>query len=167
MLGGRGSDLCAIARSGRRRERRSGERRSARRERLLPEPGTERRLAVRAAPSAVDALPRAGALRSKDILPPYAQVSQANGRRGRVLKLQYRVYDDSGKASAFLQVIAASGHAVATFRIPLRSFPFQVPVSVEWKVPRTVKPGQLKLCLAATDPSGNRSKRACVSILVT
>jgi hypothetical protein len=122
---------------------------------------------TRSAASTVGELLRTGALRSKDVLPPYVQVSQASGQRGRPLKLQYRIYDDSGKASAVLQVVAPPGHAVATFRVPLRPTAFQTSSSVVWKVPRTVKPGQVKVCLTATDPSGNRSRRACEAILVT
>ena len=122
---------------------------------------------TQSAASTVDALLRAGALKSKDILPPYTQVLQGTAARGRTAKLQYRIYDDSGKASAVLQVVAASGHAVATFRVPLRPTSFQTSSSVHWTVPRTVRPGQLRLCLRATDPSGNKSRRACQALLVT
>ena len=122
---------------------------------------------TQSAASTVDALLRAGALKSKDILPPYTQVLQGTAARGRTARLQYRIYDDSGKASAVLQVVAASGHAVATFRVQLRPTSFQTSSSVHWTVPRTVRPGQLRLCLRATDPSGNKSRRACQALLVT
>ena len=122
---------------------------------------------TRAAGATVQALLAAGALRSKDILPPYTQALQSAGRRGNSMRLRYRLYDDSGKASVALAVHAASGRVVASFKIPLRPVAFQSVASVAWKVPRTLAPGQLRVCLTATDPSGNRSRKACEAILVT
>jgi hypothetical protein len=122
---------------------------------------------TRSAAAAVGELLRAGALRSKDILPPFAQVAQASGSRGRPLKLVYRLYDDSGRASAVLTVVARSGRVVARFAVPLRPVTFGAGSSVTWKVPLTLKPGQLRLCIAASDPSGNRARRDCQPILVT
>ena len=122
---------------------------------------------TRAAGATIQALLAAGALRSKDILPPYTQALQSAGRRGSSMRLRYRLYDDSGKASVALAVHAASGRVVASFKIPLRPVAFQSVASVPWKVPRTLAPGQLRVCLTATDPSGNGSRRACEAILVT
>ena len=122
---------------------------------------------TQSAAAAVGELLRAGALRSKDILPPFAQVTQASGSRGRPLKLFYRLYDDSGRASAVLTVVARSGRVLARFAVPPRPVAFGAGSSVTWKVPLTLKPGQLKLCIAASDPSGNRGRRDCQPILVT
>jgi hypothetical protein len=122
---------------------------------------------TRSGTSAVNALLAARALRSKDILPPFTQLLQATGRRGRTLKLGYRLYDDSGKASVVVKVSTPAGHALATLNVPLRPTDFQTPFSVAWKVPLSVRPGQVKACLVATDPSGNRSRKACEAILVT
>jgi hypothetical protein len=122
---------------------------------------------TRSATTAVGELLAAGPLRSKDILAPFPQPQQATGHRGRPMTLTYRLYDDSGKSSAVLQVLPRKGRALATFTVPLRRVDFQTVYSLVWNVPRTVKPGQLRLCMTATDPSGNRSKRGCEFILVT
>jgi len=119
------------------------------------------------AASAVNALLAAHALNSKDILPPFVQLQQASGRRGQTLKLGYRLYDDSGKATVVVKLSSHTGHLLATLSVPLRPTNFQTPVSVTWKVPRSVRPGQLRACLVAIDPSGNRSRKECTAILVT
>jgi hypothetical protein len=122
---------------------------------------------TRSATAAVNALLAAGALRSKDILPPFAQLVSATGRRGRTLKLGYRLYDDSGKASVVVKLSTNAGRLLATLKVPPRTTSFQVLATVAWKVPPSLPPGQVKACLVATDAGGNRSRKACEAILIT
>jgi hypothetical protein len=84
---------------------------------LHPQGSSAEDLTKSAAAAAGDLL-RAGALRSKDILPPYAEPLGGIGRRGRTMKLSYRLYDDSGKASAVLTVLRTTGRRRAHSRVP-------------------------------------------------
>ena len=122
---------------------------------------------TRSATAAVNALLAAGALRSKDVLPPFAQLLSASAKRGRTLKLGYHLYDDSGRAGVVVKVSTTAGRALATLKVPPRATSFQALATVSWKVPLNVRPGQLNACLVATDPSGNRGRKVCEAILVT
>src|SRR5205085_10239541 len=53
--------------------------------------GTSANELTQTAATAVQALLAAGALRSKDILPPYTQALQSRGRRGSSMRLRYRL----------------------------------------------------------------------------
>jgi hypothetical protein len=133
----------------------------------MPIGGTSADDLTRSAAAAVTALLQAGALRSKDILEPFAQPLQASGRRGRPLRLAFRLYDDSGRAGATLTLRTLAGRLVARIGVPLRRIGFQTIVRVTWTVPRTVAPGPLQLCVVPIDPSGNHGRIACDDVLVT
>ena len=116
-----------------------------------------------AATTAVGDLLKHGALRSKDILPPYVQLVQASAK-GTAVTLRYYVDDDSGKAAPTLELLRGV-HPLLTKSEPMG------PASPNKPQERTViAPGGTALrgvraCVAATDPSGNTG-RSCLPLVV-
>ena len=121
---------------------------------------------TRTAAAAVSQLIAADALRSKDILAPIAAALPSAGSRGRPMRLSYEASDDSGRTSAVLQVITGRARVLATFRRPLQPTAADRAYSVTWHVPATLADVAVKLCVTATDPSGNRSRRSCEPLTV-
>jgi hypothetical protein len=84
-------------------------------------------------------------------------------RRGGIARLRYRVYDDSGVTSEYLQVyrshrLLAAGHT--------EFGPAQGAIYwVGWRVPRLVK-GAVKFCVRSSDESGNTSARSCAPVKI-
>jgi hypothetical protein len=118
-----------------------------------------------AATTAVQKLTAAGALRSKDIRPPQVYPQPANGRRGTTVRLKYAVLDDSERTRDVVRV-SAGRTLKAVLRTPLRTAVYFRPHSVTWRVPKSLKPGKLKFCIVATDPSGNKNAPICAQLLV-
>ena len=88
---------------------------------------------------------------------------KSTGRRGAVARLRYRVYDDSGVSSDYVQVfrgrrLLASG---TTDFGPAQGGVY----FVRWRVPRKAKSG-LKFCVRSSDESGNTSERSCAPIKI-
>ncbi len=108
-----------------------------------------------AAANAVSQLLRAGALRSKDILRPYVQVLLTRAAGGS-LTVQYFLSDDSGKASATVTVERA-GHAVLTTAVPEHPTSLNRPETQKLRLPHGLSLRGVRVCIAATDPSGNRA----------
>jgi hypothetical protein len=107
---------------------------------------------VNAATSAVAKLTNAGALRSKDILPPYVEVIAAT-RSGSV---QYYLSDDSGKAAAAIELL--NGKTVlSTVQVALHATGILKPETQRITFPA----GTTRVCVLATDPSGNRAPASC------
>jgi hypothetical protein len=123
--------------------------------RLAP-PGSARpdTLAAAAA-SAVGQLLQAGALRSKDVLAPYVQALLAKAAGG-TLTVQYYLSDDSGKAAATLTVERA-GHAEVTSQVPEHATSILHPETQRLTLPAGLSLRGTRVCIAATDPSGNRA----------
>jgi len=107
------------------------------------------------AANAVGQLLHAGALRSKDILHPYVLALLARAGGG-TLTVQYYLADDSGKASATLTVERA-GHAVLTVRVPEHATSLIRPETQKLTLPHGLPLDGARVCIAATDPSGNRA----------
>jgi hypothetical protein len=114
---------------------------------------------------AVQALVAAGALKSKDITPPYIAMCAATGSRGQTVTLQFNVADDSKKATATLQILNA-GRPVTTLRFRYRTAVLNRPRTARWLVPRSLKASLLKVCLTASDPSGNHAGKACAPLKI-
>jgi hypothetical protein len=123
--------------------------------RLAPPGSAKPDTLAAAAANAVGQLLHAGALRSKDILKPYVQVLLARAAGGR-LTVQYYLSDDSGKASATLTV-ERSGHAVLTVGVPEHPTSLNRPETQRLTLPHGLSLAGVRVCAAATDPSGNRA----------
>jgi hypothetical protein len=117
------------------------------------------------AATAVQRLTAAGALRSKDISPPQVYVQPASGKRGSTVRLKYSVLDDSERTRELIRITAGT-KLKAVLRTPMRSAVYQKPHSVTWRVPRSLKPGPLRFCIVATDPTGNHNAPVCSPLTV-
>jgi len=107
---------------------------------------------VNAATAAVAKLTSAGALRSKDILAPYVEVIAAT-RSGSV---QYYLSDDSGKASAAIELLKGKT-VLSTVHVPLHATGILKPETQRVTFPA----GATRVCVLATDASGNRAPASC------
>ncbi len=107
---------------------------------------------VNAATSALSKLTAAGALRSKDILRPYVETLLARPAGG-MLTVQYYLSDDSGKAAVTITVMRGTAVA-ATLKGQLHATSILRPETQRLALPT----GATRVCVAATDPSGNRAQ---------
>ena len=114
-----------------------------------------------AAATAVAMLLKANALQSKDRHAPIAYPQQSPGKRGRPVKLNYQVIEDSERSSVAVKVLARS-IPVASFHLPMRRVLPQATYSVTWQAPKKLPAGPYRLCVSARDPSGNQSAWSCV-----
>jgi hypothetical protein len=121
----------------------------------LPRPGKSPDELAGAAAGAVAKLLQAGALKSKDVLKPFAQPLQAR-LRGHVLTALFYLYDDSGKASATVTVTRAR-HVLASKELASRATSVLQPTSATLTVPSSFSLAHTSLCVAAVDASGNRA----------
>jgi hypothetical protein len=128
-----------------------------------PSPGTTRDQLALAAAAAVDDLRLAGALASKDVLAPAAAAVSSSGTAGHSMKLEYTVFDDSGKSAVMLEVLVGQTR-LATIDVPLARVSAHKTYSVPWLVPATIPAGQARLCVTARDAAGNLSRRYCTPI---
>jgi hypothetical protein len=119
---------------------------------------------VQSAGTAVQRLLAAGALKSKDIKPPYAQPLGSSGKRGRPMRLRYAVFDDSGRSSVLLTVRAGK-KALATFTVPMRAVLGSRQYFVTWRVPSSAPRG-VRLCVRGVDPSRNKSPTTCLRVRI-
>jgi hypothetical protein len=112
--------------------------------------------------TAVSRLLRAGALKSKDILPPYTAVLRSTLKQG-VLTTVYQLFDDSGRARVTLTV-SRRGKVLLRLRSPLHATNVQRPEQLRGRVPAGVSLKGANACIVSTDPSGNRSAPACTKV---
>jgi uncharacterized repeat protein (TIGR02543 family) len=103
------------------------------------------------APNADQAAPRVTALAS-------------TGQRGSIVRLRYRVTDDSGRSREWATVYQGS-RRLGTVRGTLdEADPDALFYFLPWRAPRTVGPGELRFCVQAADPTGNVSPRSCAPL---
>jgi hypothetical protein len=119
---------------------------------------------VGAATDAVGALDSAHALDSPDVRAPLVTPHPAAAVRGKVATLRFDVFDDSGRSSALVRVLA--GHKLlGSIRSP-RAFAVGTrSTQVAWLVPTRLPSRHLRFCVVASDPAGNRSRPACAPFL--
>jgi hypothetical protein len=120
---------------------------------------------TQSAVTAVQKLEAAGALKSPDVKPPYVYPDPATVHLGKPVTLTFRVLDDSEHASATI-TITAGAKTVATITQKTISAVYTKQQSAVWAVPKKLPAKGVKLCLSATDPSGNKSAPTCVPIKV-
>jgi hypothetical protein len=122
---------------------------------------------VATAATAVGALRKARALRSKDVLAPNVFPAPADGHRGELLRLQYAVFDDSGRAAVAAEVIQRPGRVLRAWKLPLRAVRSGRYYLLRWRVPVNLAARPVSFCVRGSDPSGNRSAMHCSAIRVT
>jgi hypothetical protein len=97
-----------------------------------------------------------------DTIPPYVRAYPARGRRGRTLKLTYRVRDDDGETAE--QVSVFRGHSLLTkLGRNLRPTDDASAYWVAWRAPRRSFVG--RFCVRATDAAGNVSS-SCATLRI-
>lgn len=119
---------------------------------------------TRSATTAVQRLSAASALDSADIRAPLATAHPASARRGKPATLRFDLFDDSGRSSAVVRVYEG-GALVATLTSKMQFEIGTRHATVTWKVPKRLRSRQLRFCVVASDPSGNRGTPACAPFL--
>lgn len=114
------------------------------------------------ATSAVTAMLRVGALKSKDILKPFAQ-ALAGSYANHVLTIRYYTYDDSGRDSV-LVTVAHGRRALFTRMIDSAPASYTKVLRQTLRAPPGYTPAGTQVCLTATDATGNRSAPSCHKI---
>lgn len=102
--------------------------------------------------------------RNADQQTPRVTALPSAGARGGIVRLRYRVTDDSGKSREGATVYrGAVSLAVVRGRLdeadPEALFHF-----LPWKAPRSLAAGTLRFCLQAADATGNTSVRSCARL---
>jgi subtilisin family serine protease len=94
----------------------------------------------------------------RDVRRPTVRALAASGRRGSLVRLRYRVSDNSGRTRDRIQVFRRS-RRVSTFRFKLgRTGAF----SVRWRAPSSGV--GFRFCVRAWDATGNASRPSCARI---
>jgi hypothetical protein len=119
---------------------------------------------ARTATTAVSDLFGAGALSSPDIRAPLVTTHPASARRGKQATLHFDVFDDSGRSKATVRIYELSS-LLATLVVPSALVIGTRKEEVHWLVPTELRSRQLRFCVIASDPAGNRSKPACAPFL--
>jgi uncharacterized repeat protein (TIGR01451 family) len=104
---------------------------------------------------------------ARDTSPPRVKALPSSGRRGKTMRIRYRVSDDSGMSKERVTVFRAR-RLLAMIASPLdRAEAGTLYYYVKWRVPGALTKGRLRACVRATDPAGNRSKTSCAALRVT
>lgn len=119
---------------------------------------------TRSATVALQRLEAAGALHSTDIRAPLVTAHPATATRGKPATLRFELFDDSGRSKAVVRIYE-NGALIATLSSPMAFEIGTRRVAVRWRVPEKLRSRQLRFCVVASDPSGNRSKPACAPFL--
>ena len=129
---------------------------------------------AQAATAAVQALRGAGALHWKDTLPPRVVQRFTPAKPGQTVTLAYFVVDDSGRSSETVTIYAGATR-LKVIRVPFgpstsaqphSGGPASVqPSTLKWRAPDPLPP-DLRYCIVATDPSGNKNQPACIWLQV-
>lgn len=106
----------------------------------------------------------AGALDSPDLKAPLVTAYPATAIRGKRTTLHFSLFDDSGRTRARVLVYEGSVR-IAGIVAPGRFSIGSRAVRVSWLVPAKLRSRQLRFCIVASDPSGNRSSPACAPFL--
>jgi hypothetical protein len=127
--------------------------------------GSEADALTASATTAVTKMLAAGALKSKDIKPPYVAALDSSGTLGQKIRLNYAAFDDSGKTREAIAVRAGTKVLFAT-KTKLRATRADKTYFVMWPSPKTVPAAELplKFCVVAYDPSGHKSTPNCLQI---
>jgi hypothetical protein len=121
---------------------------------------------VASATKAAQRLVSARALRSKDIVPPYIYTQPLTATPGKLIRLLYRVADDSHRSHETIRVENAAGKTLTVVKTPMHDSFWNRLRGAKWTLPASaVQPG-LQYCIVATDAARNASKPFCDKIAI-
>jgi hypothetical protein len=132
--------------------------------RSVPLSGTSPEELTRSATVALQRLEAAGALHSPDIKAPLATAYPARATRGKPATLHFDLFDDSGRSGAVVRIYE-NGRVIATLNSPMAFGIGTRSIAIRWRVPTKLRSRQLRFCVIAADPSGNRTKPVCAPFL--
>lgn len=105
--------------------------------------------------------------RNADQQAPRVTALASSGARGSVVRLRYRVSDDSGSSREWATVYrGATRVAVVKGRLD-EADPDALFYFLPWKAPRALPAGTLRFCVQAADATGNTSRRSCARVRLT
>jgi hypothetical protein len=97
-----------------------------------------------------------------DVNPPEVLPVPVYGKRGPKVRLEFSVWDDSGRSRAEVRVYGARLALLAVLNDPMTKAIGPADLhSVVWHRPKTLRVRPLKFCVVGIDPSGNQSKANC------
>jgi len=119
---------------------------------------------TQSATTAIQHLAAVGDLESPDVRAPLVTAHPADAKRGEQATLRFDLFDDSGWSRAIVRVYEKNA-LLATLVSPRRFFVGTRDAEVRWRVPAKLASRQLRYCVVAVDPSGNRSAPTCAPFL--
>lgn len=100
----------------------------------------------------------------RDTSAPTVKALASAGKRGKAVRLRYRVRDDSGRSRETVTV-KRGRRVLATVRGRLDAADADVLYYfVTWRVPKTLPKSTLTFCVQAFDAAGNSSSQSCASL---
>jgi hypothetical protein len=124
--------------------------------------GTTAAALARSATVAVQQMSAAHALRSKDIRAPSVYPQFTTVAPGQTFTFTYRILEDSERSKDSVTFYDGTV-ALAVMRHRLTVATFSTARSVQWTAPDPL-PSNLRVCIVATDPSGNASQPSCLPL---
>lgn len=94
---------------------------------------------------------------------PVVKALASAGRLGSVVRLKFRVNDESGRAAVTLGVFRTSGSLLGKKNYPMQALSSNVTYWGTWNAPAR---GRFKFCVVAKNPSGKVSKLSCAAVSV-
>jgi subtilisin family serine protease len=100
-----------------------------------------------------------------DTTPPKARALPSSGKRGHLVKLLSRIFDDSGEIRIREQV-KQNGHVIKTLTSGFISTPSAESEFFSWKAPSSIK-GSIQHCVRGQDAAGNVSQISCAKVTLS
>jgi hypothetical protein len=100
----------------------------------------------------------------RDTTRPEVKALRSAGRRGRIAKLRYTVFDVGGRTREEVRVYRGA-RRIGLVRTGLGETRGSQIYVVSWRVPRSA-PRALRFCVRAWDESGNRSRASCAPLAI-
>jgi hypothetical protein len=98
------------------------------------------------------------------VIAPLVTAHPAFATRGKVAKLRFDLFDDSGRSGAVVRVYGQRS-LLSTLVSPPEFGIGTRAATVRWPVPTRLRSRRLRFCVVAADAAGNRSRPACASFL--
>jgi hypothetical protein len=108
-----------------------------------------------------------GTTKGKDTTAPTVAALASTGAKGKATKLNFTVYDASGKAREIVRVYDQSLLLFATITTKLTKAKPKQKTFVTWKVPSDLQETKLRFCVLALDAAGNESKTSCAGLKIS